>query len=174
MIIKAKLNYLPISPRKVRLVTQLIKGLDAQDAENQLLNIKKRASLPVLKLLKSAVANAHNNFNINPDSKLRIANIIVNQGPSLKRWRPRAFGRAYSIHKKTSHVLIELEAKEVKKLPKKTGKVPAPQKEKIAEKQTTVKPSQDKKKFFFNKETEHFNRKQAKSVKRRFFQRKAF
>jgi len=100
---KAILKYLRISPRKVRLVADLIRGQNVQDAEQQLLFSTKRAAKPVLKLLKSAIANAGNLSN------LYIAEIRVDQGPTLKRWRARARGRAAMIKKRTSHITIKLE-----------------------------------------------------------------
>ncbi len=70
----------------------------------------KRAAQPILKFLKSSVASAANNFNLPPEN-LRIFNIFVDQGPMLKRFRPRAFGRAGEIQKKTSHITMILEEK---------------------------------------------------------------
>ena len=68
----------------------------------------KAASEPVAKLLKSAMANAENNLGMNPDS-LYVAEIYANQGPTLKRFRPRAQGRAYRIRKRTSHISVVLD-----------------------------------------------------------------
>jgi len=179
MIIKAQLNHLHIAPRKVRKATCLIKGLETTKAQNQLKNLDKRVSLPILKLLKSALANAHHNFNITKEDKLYIANIIVNQGPSLKRWRPRAFGRAYPVMKRTSHVIMELEAKEGI-ITKKKSK---PTKEKInidtdASKITHNEPmpaketNPTKKSSFFD--SAPIQKHEPQNTKRRFFQRKAF
>jgi len=100
---KAQLNYLRISPRKVRLAANLIRGLSVVEAEQQLRFCAKRAAEPVLKLLKSAVANANNA----PD--LYVSEIKVNAGPTLKRWRARARGVAAMIRKRTSHIIIILE-----------------------------------------------------------------
>jgi len=105
MKVIAKLNYLHISPRKVRLVTDLIKGMDVEDAKNQLQFFPKRSSKPILKLLNSGITNAEHNFDI-PKDNLYIENIIVNKGPMLKRWLPRARGIATPIQKKTSHVIL--------------------------------------------------------------------
>lgn len=110
MKVRAELNYLRISPRKVRLVSGLIRGLAVKDAETQLRFLPKRASLPLLKLLKSAVANAEHNFSIEKRG-LVISEIRVDQGPVLKRFRARAFGRAAQILKRTSHVTLVLESK---------------------------------------------------------------
>lgn len=109
--IKATLRYLHIAPRKVGLVVNALKGLSTNEAEAQLLFRTKRSSHPVLQLLRSAVANAKHNFKLNPET-LVIKEIRVDQGPMLKRFMPRAMGRATPIHKKMSHVSITLESKE--------------------------------------------------------------
>ena len=102
----AKLNYLRITPRKVRIVSDLIRGLPIQDAEAQLIMRHKHASGPLLKLLRSAVSNAKNkNFDLN---KMVVSEIRVDNGPMLKRGLPRAQGRVTPIQKKTSHVTIVL------------------------------------------------------------------
>jgi len=111
MEIKAKLNYLRIAPRKVRLVTDFMKGMDIKRAENHLRFVSKRVSQPLLKLLKSAIANAENNFKISKDS-LYVKKIIVNEGTPYKRWRPVSRGRAFLILKRTSHLNLLLGIKE--------------------------------------------------------------
>ena len=111
MPITAKLRHLRISPRKVRLVTNLVKGLSVQEAEKQLKFLSKRAARPILKLLNSAMANAQHNANLTKEG-LYIKNIVVEPGPTLKRWRPRAMGRATPIMKRTSHITILLEQSE--------------------------------------------------------------
>jgi large subunit ribosomal protein L22 len=107
----AKLRHLRISPRKVRLIADLIRGLTVEEAEKQLRFLTKRAANPLLKLLNSAAANAENTFNLTKE-KLYIAKILVDPGPTLKRWMPRAMGRATPIMKRTSHVTIVLDSKE--------------------------------------------------------------
>lgn len=97
-----------MSPRKVRLVVDLIRGLDVDDAEVQLQHHAKRGATPILKLLRSAIANAQHNFNLNRGN-LFISEIRVDEGPTLKRFRPRAFGRAGTIRKRTSHIMLALE-----------------------------------------------------------------
>ena|SRR3989344_7133067 len=109
--VTAKLNYLHIAPRKVRLVANALRGLSVNEAEAQLLFRPQRSSEPLLKLLRSAVANAKNSQKLNAD-KLVIEAIQVNQGPMLKRFMPRAMGRATPIHKKMSHVILVLAEKE--------------------------------------------------------------
>ncbi len=111
MPITAKLRYLRISPRKVRLVTDLIKGMKVEEAEGQLKFLTKRAAKPILKLLNSAVANAQHNANLAKEG-LYIAKIIVEAGPILKRWQPRAMGRATPIMKRTSHITLVLDQQE--------------------------------------------------------------
>lgn len=108
--VTAKLNYLRIAPRKVRLVANAIKGLPVNEAEAQLLFRPKHSSKPLLDLLRSAMANAKNNHKLNPD-KLMVKEIRVDQGPTLKRFLPRAMGRATPLQKKTSHIYLTLEEK---------------------------------------------------------------
>jgi large subunit ribosomal protein L22 len=102
-----QLNYLKIAPRKVRSVADLVKGLSANEAEAQLLLERRRPAQALLKLLRSAVANATNNKRLNPDH-LFIASIRVDQGPMLKRILPRARGSASPLQKKMSHVTLVL------------------------------------------------------------------
>lgn len=104
----AKLRYLRTSPRKVRLLISLIRGLKVEEAIAQLENSQKDASRSVLKLLKSAVANAVHNDGLD-ENTLVVKTTFVDKGPMLKRWMPRAMGRASAIHKHTSHVTIILE-----------------------------------------------------------------
>jgi len=133
----AKLNNFRIAPRKVRLVANLLKGLSVPEAEAQLLLHHKRAAPALLKLLRSAVANAKNKkFNID---QLFVKSIIVNEGPMLKRFMPRAMGRATPIHKKSSHVTIVLEESSMP-LPKRFTIVPPPKKEKKPPKAKLTKP----------------------------------
>ena len=102
---KANLKYLRISPRKVKIVLDLIRGKDVATATAILLNTPKAASEPVLKLLKSAAANAENNHQMDPE-KLYVSQVFATPGPILKRMMPRAQGRAYRINKRTSHITI--------------------------------------------------------------------
>jgi large subunit ribosomal protein L22 len=107
MEVKAKLKYLRISTRKVRLVSGLIRGKKTPEALNQLTFANKKSALPMLKLLKSAIANAVNNFSLSEDN-LFVKEVRVDQGPVLKRWMPRAHGRATPLRKGTSHINIVL------------------------------------------------------------------
>ena len=104
-IAKAYLRYVRIAPRKVQIVCDLIRGKDAGTAMAVLMQTPKAASEPVLKLLKSAAANAENNHQMDPE-KLYVSACYANPGPIIKRIMPRAQGRAYRINKRTSHVTI--------------------------------------------------------------------
>ena len=108
---KAILRYARISPRKVKVVLDIIRGKDVATAAAILKHAPKAACEYLEKLLKSAVANAENNHHMDV-SKLYIAECHVSQGPILKRIRPRAQGRAFGIQKKTSHVTLVLKEME--------------------------------------------------------------
>ena len=110
-MITARLNNYRQSPRKVRLVANLIKGKKAEDAKNLLTFTVKRASNPLLDLLNSAIANAKTNFSLEKD-RLFIKNITVDEGVVLKRRMPRARGMAYPIKKRNSHIFLELDTLE--------------------------------------------------------------
>ena len=101
----AYLRYVRISPRKIQIVCDLIRGKDAGTAMAILMQTPKAASEPVMKLLKSAAANAENNHGMDPE-KLYVSACYANAGPILKRIMPRAQGRAYRINKRTSHITI--------------------------------------------------------------------
>lgn len=104
---RARLSRLRISPRKVRLVVDTVRGLPVDKALDQLTFSAKAAALPIQKLIKSAVANAQHNQNLSADN-LFIKTITVDDGPTLKRFKPRAMGRATPIRKRTSHIKLEL------------------------------------------------------------------
>lgn len=108
MEVKSQLKYVRISPLKVRLVGDLIRGLSATEAQKQLRFCSKKAADSLLKLLNSAIANAEHNFQIAKDN-LYIKELRVDQGPTFKRQLPRARGRADLIRKRTSHVTLVLE-----------------------------------------------------------------
>ncbi len=115
MEITASLKYLRIAPRKVRLVTRLIKGLSVEKAEQQLKYSPKRSGVDVLKLLKSAKANAVTNYHLDPKD-LFIARINVTDGPILKRTMPRARGSAYLIRHRSCHITLILKPIDEKKI----------------------------------------------------------
>lgn len=110
-----------MSPRKVRLVIDTVRGLPVLAAETRLKFLQKDAALPVLKLLQSAMANAEHNFHLHKED-LVIAKITADGGPVLKRSRARAFGRSAPIRKRTTHIEIVLASKPAaKKAPRKTS-----------------------------------------------------
>jgi large subunit ribosomal protein L22 len=104
----ATLKMLRSTPQKTRLVADLIRGQGISEAENLLRYANRRAAKPLLKLLQSAKANAVNNHDMFEDS-LFVAGIEVNEGPTLKRYLPRARGRADLLRKRTCHITITLE-----------------------------------------------------------------
>ena len=108
---KASVKYVRISPRKVQIVCDLIRGKDLGTAVAILMNTRKAACEPLLKLVKSCAANAENNFEMNPE-KLYVAKVFVGPGPILKRIMPRARGSAARINKRTSHITMVLAEKE--------------------------------------------------------------
>lgn len=112
-MVTASLNNYRQSPRKVRLVANLIKGKSVDQATAMLTFAPKVAATPMLKLLNSAVANAKN-LNVAVDT-LVVKGVTVNKGPIMKRMMPRARGRGFPIHKHTSHVVLTLDAGKVKK-----------------------------------------------------------
>ncbi|MDD3400307.1 MAG: 50S ribosomal protein L22 [Eubacteriales bacterium] len=101
-------RYIRISSRKIKIVVDTIRGKSVREAAAILEYTPKAASEPVLKLLNSAIANAENNLNLNRDD-LFVAEVYANQGPTLKRYRPRARGSASPIRKRTSHITIILD-----------------------------------------------------------------
>jgi large subunit ribosomal protein L22 len=118
---KAKLSFLKSGPRKVRLVADMIRGKKVSKAIEILSLSNKLAARHLLKLLKSAIANAKHNLQID-EANLRVESIMVDGGPVLKRWMPKAHGRATPVRERTSHaqiVLKEIEQKEKIKKEKK-------------------------------------------------------
>ncbi|MBI5076896.1 50S ribosomal protein L22 [Candidatus Falkowbacteria bacterium] len=117
MFIKGKVKYIRISPRKVRLVVDAVRGLDLTVAMDKLALINKQAVKPVIKLLKSVLANAEHNFELEK-SNLYLKEICVDDGPTAYRWMPRAHGRATPIRKRTSIISVVFD----EKVPSKTKK----------------------------------------------------
>jgi len=176
MKVSAKLSYLRIAPRKVRLLADLVRGKDVREAQTVLGFTIKKGSLPVLKLLNQAVNSAVNNFQLEPEN-LYIFKISVDEGPKYKRWRPRAHGQAYEIQKKTSHITVVLEEKvKTKKKTKKAGKTTEIEKAEITPEKTAktepgsqAKPKAEKSRL----EQETYKPKSERGAKR-IFRRKAF
>lgn len=141
MQVIAKLNNLRMAPRKVRLVIDMVRGKKTDKAQN-ILNFAKQAAAPIiLKLVNTAIANAKNNFQLDPEN-LFIQIIKADGGPVLKRWRARAKGQTYDIKKRTSHVTVILneivEGKKINKIETKAEKKETAKVEKKA-KQTAAK-----------------------------------
>jgi large subunit ribosomal protein L22 len=110
MEVKAKLKFVRVATRKAQLVADLIRGKGSEESLNILMFTKKAAAKIIIKLLKSAIANATQKKNIDID-RLYIKKITVDQGPTMKRFQPRALGRATTIRKRTSHIDIVLDEK---------------------------------------------------------------
>src|SRR5579885_236887 len=107
----ARATHVRVTPMKARRVIALIRDLPAQEALAVLKFAPQAASEPVAKVLASAIANAENNFNLDPET-LVVSRAFVDEGPTLKRFQPRAQGRAFRIRKRTSHITIEVESVE--------------------------------------------------------------
>ena len=106
----ARASHVRVTPMKARRVIDLIRGRNAQEALAVLQFAPQAASGPVSKVLASAVANAENNLQLDPET-LWVKNAYADEGPTLKRIRPRAQGRAYRIRKRTSHITVEVESR---------------------------------------------------------------
>lgn len=104
----ATLKNLRISPRKARLVVDAVRGKSVRDALQILDTLHQKSSIPVKKLIQSAVANAKKQDSV-LEAQLKVATITVDAGMTLKRFRPRAFGRAYTIRKRSSHISLTLQ-----------------------------------------------------------------
>jgi ribosomal protein L22 len=107
VFVRAQAKYVRSSPRKARLVIDVIRGKSVEEARAILVHTPRAAAEPVLKVLESAIANAEHNHELLPE-ELRIHQVMVDEGPTIKRFRPRALGRATKIRKRTSHITINL------------------------------------------------------------------
>ena len=107
----AHVKHVRITPRKVKIVAALIRGKDIGEARSILMHTPKSACEPMLKLLKSAVSNAENNFQMDTD-QLMVSQVFCTPGPTLKRIRPAAKGRAKRILKRTSHITLAVKERE--------------------------------------------------------------
>ena len=121
MQIKAESKFIRQSPRKIRLVADLVRPMALGEALTTLTHLRKRAATPLLKALKQAQANAVNNYNLSKDT-LSIQSIEVNEGSTYKRWQPVSRGRAHSIFKRTSHIKVILKSLQPKTKKTKTIK----------------------------------------------------
>ena len=111
MEVKAQARFVRVTPFKARRVVDLIRGLHVDEAQRVLQFSQRAAALPVRKVLDSAIANAEHNHQLPPDT-LFVAKAFVDEGPTLKRFRPRALGRAYRVRKRTSHITVVLDSRE--------------------------------------------------------------
>jgi large subunit ribosomal protein L22 len=107
VLVRARARYVRSAPRKARLVMDHIRGKRVEQAQAILLHAPRAVSGDILKLLNSAVANAESAYELGPD-ELTVRRAFVDEGPTIKRFRPRALGRATKINKRTSHMTIEL------------------------------------------------------------------
>ena len=165
---KATLRYLRIAPRKVRLVADLIKGKKVSEAQTLLQFVSNSAVKSFQKLIQSALSSAAHDFQVEP-SNAYIAKIVVDEGPKLKRFRPRARGRAYPIQKKTSHITVVLE-----ELVPGTGAKKAKPAESLAKPDNQAGPPQSRKAGLggFSRERKLRGPKLA-GIRNRIFRRKA-
>jgi len=143
MKVSAKLNNLRIASRKVRLVANLIKGLDVQDAMNQLAVTVKAGSPQMRKLVQSAMSNAENNFGIDRDN-MYVFNVLVGAGATLKRWMPKAYGRAGMIHKRTSQIEVIIDERVEGKGRKSKDELDKEKKKRIEAKKKIEKEAKEK------------------------------
>jgi large subunit ribosomal protein L22 len=110
-VVRASARYVRTAPRKARLVADQVRGLHIEDARALLRFSSRGAARDIAKLIDSAAANAENNYELVADD-MKIAEINVDEGPTLRRWRPRALGRATRINKRTSHISVALTPEE--------------------------------------------------------------
>lgn len=108
---RAIARFVRVTPQKARRVVDLIRGMEAAEAQTLLKFAPQAASEPIGKVLDSAIANATNNLNLDPTT-LVISQVYVDEGPTMKRFRPRAQGRAFRIRKRTSHITVVVESRE--------------------------------------------------------------
>ncbi len=175
-VVRAFARHLRISPRKIRLVTNMIKNMHVVDALNQLAHTNKKASEIVAKVLQSAIANAKNNFSIDTDH-LYIKSITTDMGKVLKRYFPRARGSAFVIRRKMSHVNVELEERKTGKAKKSRFALFKKQAEKtesiIDHKEAVSKPAKDEVKKSQVFKTDEQVKMSKVANKRRMFNRKS-
>lgn len=176
-LVKASARDLHLAPRKMRLVTNLVKNMNAADAIVQLQHTNKKGSPMVIKLLKSAIANAQNNFSLKPEH-LYIKSISADMGAVMKRYFPRARGSAFTIRRKLSHVNVVLEERKTGKASKSKlslfkAKDEKPAAESVDQKEAVAKKlvkDESKKSQIFKADDEKKMNKVAN--KRRLFNRK--
>lgn len=111
IVVRASSRYVRVAPRKARLIADQVRGLHIEQARALLEFSPRGAAQDIRKLIESAASNAENNHDLVAD-EMRISEITVDEGPTLKRFRPRAQGRAAPIHKRTSHIAVALSPEE--------------------------------------------------------------
>jgi large subunit ribosomal protein L22 len=166
----AQLRYLRVAPRKTRLAASLIRNLSVNYAQAQLMTMPNRASKPILKLLMSCIENAKNN-KLDID-RLFVKEIKVDEGPIIKRWIPRAMGRATPIHKKTSHIILilaESDKTQKSRFASPAKKIKKQKKEKIEKEKNKTEKELAKEKSMQEKET----KAKDKGFMHRIFRRKS-
>ena len=176
-LVEASARHLRIAPRKMRLVTNMVKGMHVLTAIHQLQHTNKKASLMLVKLLKSAVANAQNNFSLQPE-QLYIKSLTTDMGKVMKRYMPRARGSAFTIKRKMCHVNVVLEARTGGKAVKSKFQLFKKQQEKTApsvdqEIATTTKPAKTEGRRSQVGKTEDQVKQNKVQQKRRLFNRKS-
>lgn len=140
---RAQARYVRVTPMKARRVVDLIRGLPATEAQAVLQFAQQAASEPVGKVLDSAIANARNNYNLDL-ATLVVSQAYVDEGPTLKRFRPRAQGRAYRIRKRTSHITVIVESPEAAAPKKAAAKATASTAKKAETASTATAPAAKK------------------------------
>ena len=176
-LVVASARHLRIAPRKMSLVTNMVKGMHALSAIQQLEHTNKKASLMLIKLLKSAIANAQNNFSLEPQ-QLYIKSVTTDMGTVMKRYMPRARGSAFTIKRKMCHVNLVLESRTGGKAVKSKFQLFKKSQEKTApsvdqEIATTTKPAKSEgRKSQVGKSEEQVKQNKVQQ-KRRLFNRKS-
>lgn len=154
--VKAYARGIHMSPRKVRLVAVMLKDMSVAEALDNLAFVTKKAALPIRKLVNSGVANASHNFQIAAE-RLFIKNLTVDGGPVMKRFKPRAQGRAFPIRRRTSHINLVLGVSNKAIKPKRKLVIPAKKAEPAAKTEGEIaseKPTEKKGWSLFRKKTE--------------------
>jgi len=176
-LVVASARHLRIAPRKMSLVTNLVKGMNVLTAIQQLQHTNKKASVMLIKLLKSAVANAQNNFSMEPQ-QLYIQSITTDMGTVMKRYMPRARGSAFTIKRKMCHVNVVLESRTGGKVVKSKFQLFKKNQEKTSpsveqEMATTAKPVKSEGRKSQVGKTEEQVKQNKVQQKRRLFNRKS-
>lgn len=171
MKVEASLKNVRITPRKVRMIAYSLRGVSVVEALVQLQKQVKKAALPLSKLLQSAVSNAENNFGLSADN-LYVSDIVVGDGTRLKRWMPRAHGRATPIIRRMAHVRLILESTEEGTSAKKRKQTKKKTEESSEKNEASKKSSRTKSKSVTRSGAQKISRSQGVAAKK-VFQRKS-